>query len=434
MSVDRPNVIIVVLDTLRKDYSKGIEELLIRDFGFVGFENAISTSPWTIPSHASMFTGLYPLYHRVHESKSRKVPDVKFRENGTYLHEVLASVGYTTYLLTANFFIGPDFGIRKFKEFRDTLKPLIEDREREELNRVLKKYEPRNSLELIWALVKEKKFTLPIKILLRLLDRYGEGWPRDKGAKVTEKLLLEMPVERPAYIFINLMEVHEPYSFLEGFTDAPVVKRLLGEEPELVEKWKKGYGRQVRYLEKRLKRIMEVIEDRNLMENSIVIVTSDHGQLLGEDNRLGHGVFLDDELLRVPLLIKAREEMEETRNWVSLAKLKPFVLSQIKGEKFDLTSDYVLAESFGTHYPYSNISKDKLEIVENLEKYRIKLYHNEGKAIFNVEDWTFENVESENENFEKKARRIIVRHLSLFTGGNLSETHGFGYNPHLQQG
>ncbi|NJE04319.1 sulfatase-like hydrolase/transferase [Thermococcus sp. MV11] len=420
MSVGKPNVIIIVLDTLRKDHSRGIERLLTRDFGFTSIENAITTSPWTIPSHASMFTGLYPLYHGVHEGRKRKVPDVRFREDGTYLHEVLGSLGYTTYLLTANFFVGPDFGIRAFDEFRDTLKPLIEDRDREELNEVLKKHEPRNALELTWALVKERKFTLPFKIFLRIVGRYGEGWPRDKGAKVTERLLSEMELKRPVYMFINLMEVHEPYSIFEGFTDAPVVNRLLGEEPELVEKWRKGYPRQVEYLEKRLREMMETLEDRNLMENSVIVVTSDHGQLLGEDNRLGHGVFLDDELLRVPLLIKAPHEIGETGGYVSLARIKPFILSQVEGKDFQLASEYALAESFGTHYPYPNLPEEKLEAVKELEKYRIKLYHREGTAVFNVDDWKLEGVESEAEDFERKARRLILRHLSLLTGGRVA--------------
>ena len=420
MSVDRPNVILIVLDTLRKDHSRGIERLLTGDFGFTSIENAITTSPWTIPSHASMFTGLYPLYHGVHEGRKRKVPDVRFREDGTYLHEVLASLGYSTYLFTANFFIGPDFGIKSFDEFRDTLKPLIEDRDREELNEVLRKHEPGNALELTWALLREGKFTLPFKVLLRILGRYGEGWPKDKGAKVTIKLLSEMEFRRPAYIFINLMEVHEPYSLFEGFTDAPVVSRLLGEEPELVEKWGKGYPRQVRYLEKRIRDIMETLEDRKLTENSVIIVTSDHGQLLGEDNRLGHGVFLDDELIRVPLLIRAPREIGEVEGYVSLARVKPFVMSQVEGKDFELATDYALAESFGTHYPYPNLPEEKLEAVKELEKYRIKLYHKEGTAVFNVDDWKLEGVESGDGEFERKARKLILRHLSLFTGGRVT--------------
>lgn len=308
--MDRPNVILIVLDTLRKDYSERIERRLTKEFGFSSVEGgAIAPSPWTIPSHASMFTGLYPFYHRIHESRKRKLPDIRFREDGTYLHEILSSAGYRTYNLTANFFLSPDFGLKSFREFHDTLKPLIEDKDREELNRVLKKYNPKSALELLLALLKEKKVKLPLKVLARILSRYKEGWPVDKGAKITAELVSELEFSRPSYVFMNLMEVHEPYSLFEGFTDAPVINRLLGEEPELVEKWRKGYQRQVDYLERKLVEILKRMDERHLLNNSIVIVTSDHGQLLGEDGRLGHGVFLDDELLRVPLLLRLPSEV-----------------------------------------------------------------------------------------------------------------------------
>ncbi len=425
VSVDRPNVILIVLDTLRKDYSKDIERMLVENFGFTSYENAVVPSPWTIPSHASMFTGLYPLYHGVHEGKKRKVPDVRFREDGTYLHEVLASFGYTTYLFTANFFIGPDFGIKGFSEFHDTLKPLIEDRDREELNRVLKKYQPKNGLELVKALMKEKKFVLPFKVLWRIISRYGEGWPKDKGAKVTNELLRELNFEAPSYIFINLMEVHEPYSLFEGFTDAPVVNRLLGEEPELVEKWRKGYPEQVKYLEKRLVEMLSILQEKGILENSITIVTSDHGQLLGEyGGKLGHGVFLHDELLRVPLLIRLpnEEPLEKENGYISLARIKPLILSTIQGKEFSLTSEYAIAESFGTHYPYPNLAKDKKELVHELEKYRLKLYHRDGTAVFNVEDWRFEEINAENEGeFRNIAKKLIVKHLSLFAGRGVAK-------------
>lgn len=60
------NIIIVVVDTLRKDYAKTLEDNLKR-VGFVSYENVIAPAPWTIPTHASIFTGLYPFYHRTHE-------------------------------------------------------------------------------------------------------------------------------------------------------------------------------------------------------------------------------------------------------------------------------------------------------------------------------------------------------------------------------
>lgn len=56
---DLPHVIFIVLDTLRKDYGRIVENSLSQ-MGFIKYENAITPAPWTLPAHASMFSGLYP--------------------------------------------------------------------------------------------------------------------------------------------------------------------------------------------------------------------------------------------------------------------------------------------------------------------------------------------------------------------------------------
>jgi arylsulfatase A-like enzyme len=63
----KPNIVIIVLDTLREDHAQGLDRLL--DYGFVKYQNAIAPAPWTLPSHASMFTGLYPSEHGIHEKR-----------------------------------------------------------------------------------------------------------------------------------------------------------------------------------------------------------------------------------------------------------------------------------------------------------------------------------------------------------------------------
>ena len=69
----RPNVVILIIDALREDYSSGLEAL--RELGFVRYENAIAPAPWTLPSHASLITGLYPSQHGVHESRDARTDE-----------------------------------------------------------------------------------------------------------------------------------------------------------------------------------------------------------------------------------------------------------------------------------------------------------------------------------------------------------------------
>jgi len=66
----KPNIIILIIDTLREDYASGLEAL--GELGFVKYENAIAPAPWTLPSHASLITGMYPSQHEIHESRSAR--------------------------------------------------------------------------------------------------------------------------------------------------------------------------------------------------------------------------------------------------------------------------------------------------------------------------------------------------------------------------
>jgi arylsulfatase A-like enzyme len=70
----KPNVILLVLDTLREDHSSGLDNLL--QMGFVKYTNAISSAPWTLPSHVSMFTGLPPSLHGIHEQKGMAIEEM----------------------------------------------------------------------------------------------------------------------------------------------------------------------------------------------------------------------------------------------------------------------------------------------------------------------------------------------------------------------
>lgn len=107
--MSKVNIVIIVVDTLRKDYAKPLEREL-RKLGFISYDNAIAPATWTTPSIASLFTGLYPSYHWAHEKKDKKVvTDVKLNSK-TILTEELSESGYETYLFTANPLIDPYFG------------------------------------------------------------------------------------------------------------------------------------------------------------------------------------------------------------------------------------------------------------------------------------------------------------------------------------
>lgn len=426
------DIFIITIDSLRKDYSREVINSL-RDYGFINYERCISPSSWTIPSHASMFTGLYPLYHKIHETKSLKVPDIRFKDEDEMIHSILSSYGYDTYLLTANLFLSDYFGINNFDYHYDTLTPLIRGEERNKINEVVDEHEPETGFDYFKSFLKEKEIKLPLKIILRYLNRFGNNWPRDKGAKETVKIIdKKFSNQGPNYVFINLMEPHEPYSLSEGFTNAPVINRLLGNaDDEVIKNWKEEYPKQSKYVKNKTIEIIKTLKEKNKFENSLIIVTSDHGQLLGEkDDRLGHGLFLDDELLKVPLLIKFPRNQEikitkpENKKYVSLSKIKPLVkkIAQNKLESDELLySDFTIAETYGTHYKVQNPGKEEKEKIQELQKYKIAIYYKNSKTIFNVDDWEFEEIQNQkesNEEIKQEIKKKILKYLETASSMN----------------
>jgi len=163
---------------------------------------------------------------------------------------------------------------------------------------------------------------------------------------------------------------------------------------------RENYPREVKYVTRKIVEIIKILKEGNLFDDSLIIVTSDHGQLLGEHGRINHGIFLYDELLRIPLLIKypVNPVIEITWNktkYVSLVKLKEFIINLVKNNLENdniLYSNTVFAESHGIHTDlagkiYTEKEKKKLE---SFEKWRIAIYNEEFKGIFNVKDWKIE--------------------------------------------
>ena len=106
----KPNVVILVIDTLREDYAGGLEAL--RELGFVKYENAIAPAPWTLPSHVSLITGLYPSQHGIHEAygvyADRELMELSTQRLSALNHGIIGELmdeGYSVYVTSANPFI-----------------------------------------------------------------------------------------------------------------------------------------------------------------------------------------------------------------------------------------------------------------------------------------------------------------------------------------
>lgn len=441
------NIILIVIDTLRKDYANSLGERL-RRFGFISYDNVIAPAPWTMPTHASIFTGVYPIIHGAHETKKKKGFGIQLKSK-ELLSVRLSELEYKTYLVTANPYIRPSLGFIGFSNFYESsgweprisfmspedvisladLRNEIENNDIKSLIKVLLMQDPRLLLKVSVSRILYHLNPLYIRIVAKT-----RKWPIDKGADniVSYIKQLRYTPKTPLFIFINLMEVHEPYFI--GDNASEVRKNILtgSLSPGYIEKWKHMYPKEVEYVSKKIIELINVFKKKGLFDNSLIIITSDHGQLLGEHGRIGHGTFLYDELLKVPLFIKYpqgtkvdRPTSENPWDYISLTRLKHFILDFVEHNTPDVTklySNIAFSESYGIGgITVTPKTEEEKRNVRELEKYRIAIYYKNFKGIFNVTDWKFERIVSYNPNIEvtedvvKHMRKAVVRFLKTAT-------------------
>ena len=298
------HVLLIVFDTLRADrmsvYGHDRETtpfLRQSESQLLKFTRAKAVAPWTMPSHASMFTGLMPSKHKVQWGRIRLDPEF------TTLAEILRDTGFTTVSISSNPFFGESFGLTQ--GFGDS--------------------------SLIRGPGKERS----AKILDRLPSIIDEA----------------LSGEERLFLFLNFMDAHIQYNHYEygrqfGLHGRPPIRNA-------EEKWKVSAGEQdftsedrrkhgmaydaaVRYLDDIVREITNLLQEKNILDETLVILTSDHGDGLGYHQEMGHSISVWEEQLSVPLLIRfpnARRGGEIVSNAVSLLGLAPFILDNLGVER-----------------------------------------------------------------------------------------------------
>ena len=290
-----PDVVLVVLDTVRAGSvgSYGYGRETSPEFDALAAEGALfldATSPstWSLPSHASLFTGRYPSSHGAHAE--HRYLDDRFPT----LAQVLERNGYETHCFTSNAWISDGLGLtRGFAS----------------------QVQGRSGGGMGFSFVH------------RLLDRVGL-FESDKGggpiAGEFERWARDRERERPAFVFLNFIEAHFPYHMLPHehlwqFTDEPyerlraISMDLMGAQfgggapptEEVVEPARDMYDGGIAYSSRLLHRIVEALRARGTLDETLLVVMSDHGEVLGERaGHFGHGPSLYQESIGVPLLVR----------------------------------------------------------------------------------------------------------------------------------
>ena len=342
-----PNIIFIVLDTLRADrvlskhkninLTPFISSLLNNS---IYFENCIANSPWTLPSHISMFTGLYPTQIRIISDEvdklSNKVP---------VLAEILKDMGYYTICFSENVFITKMYGLtRGFdKELQvwDMNPWNQENYKLFQLMKFLKKVDSfiqkrTNSKPFLnlWTHINKRSEKLFKEIIKRFLLNNILFKLKNKTINDFEKLkqkLQDRKNSKPFFIFFNLLTAHEPYiplrKFFKSFNitlkDFRIIKNLLIEplkyRLKINIKSKRLSNQKVRVIKKLydagvissdfvINKLFSILKKLGLIENSYIIITSDHGEHLGDhlDHYLWeHSTYISlyEGVTKVPLLI-----------------------------------------------------------------------------------------------------------------------------------
>lgn len=292
----KPNIILIVMDAARAKHlscygyhrptTPNLERFAERS---VVYETAISPAGWSLPSHASMFTGLYPSRHGAHDQHKYLRPEY------LTMAEILRSWGYHTLAVCHNEYVSSTTGLnRGFAEFN----PIIR-----RLPRPLKKI--------------KQKAEAGIATLLGLRD----SGARSINRQVIAALHRLQTNERPFFMFVHYLEPHAPYRPPQKYnrylpkgvfpTEAKQVNQdrvkylaeLVSMDERDFEILTALYDGEITYLDTRIAQVLRWLEDSGLLDRTMVIITSDHGENLGDHQMLGHTYCLYDTLLHVPLII-----------------------------------------------------------------------------------------------------------------------------------
>jgi arylsulfatase A-like enzyme len=303
-----PNVVLVVFDTARRDAfepygarpgaSPSVAQLASRG---TASPLAYSTCNWTMPSHVGMFTGALPRTLGLGSAPGRKAGNVRpvLEANGDrVLAEVLHRAGYRTRGVSCNLWISRNAGFAEgFEEFRD-VKPTRKRR----LNATSLKDRAGWALEALRAKVDD-----------------GAG----EAARTIDSWLAEGP-HTPFFWFVNLVECHSPYLPPKPYNELGPIDRLRAAgdarahltlhrilqacagrfdvSDETLERFRRLYAAEIRLMDEWLGRLLQSLDERGLLDETIVIVTSDHGENFGEGKLMGHALSLDDRLIHVPFV------------------------------------------------------------------------------------------------------------------------------------
>jgi arylsulfatase A-like enzyme len=313
----RPNILLVVADTARADRCApdppGGAAPIAPRLAALGREGAVylaarTPSPWTLPAHASLFTGLYPSSHGAESGHLRLEDDRPF------LAARLARAGYRTQAYVANPWVGKDYN---FQVGFDTF-------------------------DEVWRSVKGTEGEMGAGAIVDKVGRWLDWRAGNDDARA-----------KPFFLFVNFFEAHLPYNPPEPERSARLPH---GADPERVERLRHFkhpdevrvilgltrldaqdravlsalYDGEIAYVDRRVGELVDLLAKHHLLDETVVAVTSDHGEMLGEHDLFDHKLNLFEPVLRIPMVLRFPKRVaagQRIASPVMLQDLYPTLLS-----------------------------------------------------------------------------------------------------------
>lgn len=316
--VPPPNIVLVSIDSLRPDHLSAYGyprltsphlEKLVREGA--RFDQAISTTSWTLPSHAAMFTGLYDSTHGLFDN------GLSLSKNHLTLAEILSAQGYDTAGFFGGPYLHPTFGLGQgFDVYQSCMTTTPDAATGVEVREGASSNQGRSHEDITGPRTRTE------------VARWADTQDPDD----------------PYFLFVHLWDVHydfmppAPYdTMFDPDYEGPITGALMSDakiqremSPRDLQHVLALYDGEIRFTDHILEGILTDLRARKLLDNTIVVVTADHGEEFFEHGQKGHNKSLWDEVLRVPLIVHYPGHIEAgltIKHHTSLVDLLPTLAS-----------------------------------------------------------------------------------------------------------
>jgi len=277
----RPNVLLITIDTWRADRFSFLNDKFVRTpeldklaASSIVFVKAFAHNPCTLPSHTNILTGTTPLFHGISDNTG-----FRLSEKFLTLTELLKSNGYKTAAFIGAFPLDSRFGLNQGFDLYDDY------------------YGTHNELEFFYI---ERRAEKVVQLALDWLKKNDkESW----------------------FVWVHIFDPHQPY---------------LPPEPFNHDYSSDLYSGEVAYADQQLGKLFSLLREKNLLKNTVIVVTGDHGEALGEKGEQTHSYFAYNNTLHVPLILYyPGVKPQMSRAYVAHIDIFPTICDLLKLKKPD---------------------------------------------------------------------------------------------------